>query len=353
MSAQWDHPHSHELRKALGRPPSAAAGRLHACPSEVIGFLQLPHGAERIPILAAESACARTRGQEWLLCAWLWAALVSWGRSVLGARVQNHGARRAVLPLKALGRVLRPLPAAGGRTQSLACGHITLVSASVFTWPLPASVSKSPSPMRTPGTALGPAPAPPPLNQSHLQARLLNKSSHRLWVDMNSGGHRLPPFGPTLNPMVLFPHTHTASLDRHCHPAASTAGRHILPGVFWTLVWKQRQPTAVSSSPPACSPQRLPVRPARAQSSRPASRSRGITESGLHVCRGPCASRNFQDIWRGGSWRRRELLTHPSLAMAEPHLGPACWLGARGSRPWPLADLPQPRRQGGSVSHAG
>lgn len=208
MSAQWDHPHSHELRKALGRPPSAAAGRLHACPSEVIGFLQLPHGAERIPILAAESACARTRGQEWLLCAWLWAALVSWGRSVLGARVQNHGARRAVLPLKALGRVLRPLPAAGGRTQSLACGHITLVSASVFTWPLPASVSKSPSPMRTPGTALGPAPAPPPLNQSHLQARLLNKSSHRLWVDMNSGGHRLPPFGPTLNPMVLFPHTH-------------------------------------------------------------------------------------------------------------------------------------------------
>lgn len=95
------------------------------------------------------------------------------------------------------------------------------------------------------------------------------------------GGHCLPPFGPTPNPMVLFPHTRLPWTDSH--PAASTPGRRTPPGAFWTLVWKQRRPTAVSSSPPARSPQRLPVRPARAQSSRPPSRSRGITESGLHV----------------------------------------------------------------------
>ena len=47
--------------------------------------------------------------------------------------VQNQSVSRVTLPLKALGRILTLLPASGGSWHSLACGHITAESASVFT----------------------------------------------------------------------------------------------------------------------------------------------------------------------------------------------------------------------------
>ena len=61
---------------------------------------------------------------------------------------KNQGVSRAVLPPEALGENLSlPLPASGGSWHSLACGSITLISASVFTWPSLCPCLKSPCPI--------------------------------------------------------------------------------------------------------------------------------------------------------------------------------------------------------------
>lgn len=56
---------------------------------------------------------------------------------------------------------------------------------------------------------------------------------------------------------------------------------------------------------------------------------------------GPHASGTFQDIWRGGSWPRRELLTAITL-LGELQLMAGAGPTLRGPirpEPWPLADL--------------
>lgn len=62
-------------------------------------------------------------------------------------KVQNQGVDTATLPLEALGKDPPVSSSFCGPQASLACGgHITAVSASVFTWPSPlrGSVSNSP-----------------------------------------------------------------------------------------------------------------------------------------------------------------------------------------------------------------
>lgn len=148
---------------------------------------------------------------------------------------------------------------------------------------------------------------------------------------MNFGGTLSAPVWADPKPHGALP-THTASLDRQSSSCQHTRQTH----TAWCVLDARVETEAADGGEliPSCPLPAKTSRPSRQSSELQASFQVTWNHGERPPCpRGPCASGNFQDIWRGGSWRRRELLAHPSLAMAEPHLEPACWLGAQGRRP--------------------
>ena len=67
-------------------------------------------------------------------------------RSNISFTGQNQGVSRATLSSETLGGNLLSLPVSGGCQHSLACGHITSISASVVTLPSPFRFVKSAPP---------------------------------------------------------------------------------------------------------------------------------------------------------------------------------------------------------------
>lgn len=119
MSVRSDRPHPHELRKGPRGRPVPAARRLHARPRGLVGFSQLLRGAERIPVSETGGTCGDTRPRAAAACLAL--GCLGFQRLLCsGSQGPTSRSRRAVLPLEAPGRVLPPLPAPGGHTQSLA-----------------------------------------------------------------------------------------------------------------------------------------------------------------------------------------------------------------------------------------